>query len=243
MFLFHKIPSGVGQGRHAQLKESDYQKLCTIVSRWSIEQGFGESIDLEHTESYGCIPGARFDTVSQRAKERGKDQLGTVGSGNHFVEMGEIGEFYDDKTAGLWGLQKGEVYILIHSGSRGFGHQVCQDTLDLYMKEGLAHGLPDKQLVAAPIKSQLGSALSFCSSCHGAGRAKSRFQALREGKGTDPVEQMRSQGVLVMARSDKTILEEMPSCYKDVDSVVEATEKAGFAKKVARLLPKIVLKG
>jgi tRNA-splicing ligase RtcB len=156
--LYRKIPSGVGHSHSncAGLTDSDYLQIIDHGARWSINQGYGYLKDLISIESNGCIEGGNIDFISQEAKDRGKKQLGTVGSGNHFIEIGEVKNIFLKETAKTWGLDEGQIYVLIHSGSRGFGHQICQDTLDRFIGKGFAEGLPDKQLVAAPIKSDAG---------------------------------------------------------------------------------------
>ncbi|MBM3184257.1 MAG: RtcB family protein, partial [Chlamydiae bacterium] len=157
--LFHKIPSGVGHGQKGEgrtLSDSDYRHLLEKGASWSIEQGYGYSEDLEHMESHGKIEGASLDAVSRLAKDRGRLQLGSIGSGNHFVEIGAFEKIYASEVAKDWEIFEGQTYILIHSGSRGFGHQICQDTLDLFLKKGFAEHLPDRQLVAAPLQSEEG---------------------------------------------------------------------------------------
>jgi tRNA-splicing ligase RtcB (3'-phosphate/5'-hydroxy nucleic acid ligase) len=354
--IFDLVPSGVGRGQKKirGLSERDYKQIAEMGAKWSIEQGSGSAKDLEHMESHGCIEGADIDVVSKMAKDRGKNQLGSIGSGNHFVEIGKIEKIFLSEIAHAWQLQEGYTYLLIHSGSRGFGHQICQDFLHEFIEKGFAENLPDKQLVCAPLQSEegkryfqamataanfafnnrqqilhevrvaikdilhishedvfllydvchniakfetytiegkekkvcvhrkgatrafgpgaqelvkdfqktgqpvmvpgdmgrasyilagLGNPLTFCSSCHGAGRAKSRVQSLKDWKGQDPISYMEKQGVLVMASSKRTISEEMPDAYKDVDSVVDAVEEAKLANKVARLKPSCVIKG
>jgi len=354
--IFHLVPSGVGTGQKKGrvLTESDYVQIARKGAAWSVEQGFGFAEDLDSCESHGVISGADANAVSQRAKERGRKQLGSIGSGNHFVEIGEVQKVFLPEVAEAWGVEEGQIYVLIHSGSRGFGRQVCQDTLNIFVKQGYAEGLPDKQLVAAPISSghgqtyframataanyafnnrqQIlhevrqafrdelniasedirliydvchniakfethdvegtkrklcvhrkgatrafgpgaeelaprfqktgqpvmvpgdmgrashlmvgqGNPLTWCSSCHGAGRARSRHQSMKAWKGRDLAQYMESQGVKVMATSYRTIAEEMPDAYKDVDMVVAAVEEAGLARMVARLRPHLVIKG
>jgi tRNA-splicing ligase RtcB len=158
--IYKSVPSGVGKG-HKKKRSLSYQDYRCIVdkgAKWSIEQGYGFEKDLEHIESNGLIQGGDIEAVSHYAQDRGKDQLGSIGSGNHFVEIGEIQQIYLPEIAEAWGIYQGQTYILIHSGSRGFGHQICQDTLNLFVKQGYAEGLPDKQLVAAPINSSHGKA-------------------------------------------------------------------------------------
>lgn len=354
--IYSLVPTGVDHGHATKktLSEGDYKALLTKGAKWSIEHGFGFEQDLEHMESYGCIPGADPSAVSLTAKGRGKNQLGTVGSGNHFVEIGQIDTITDPEVAKRWGLSEGQLYLLIHSGSRGFGHQVCQDTLNTFVQQGFASGLPDRQLVAAPLSSDAGklyfkamaaaanfafnnrqhllhevrgafrdvlgiatqeirllydvchniakfethhvdgkekklcihrkgatrafgaghpelsplfqqtgqpvlvpgdmgrashllvgkgNPLTWSSCCHGAGRAKSRIQSMKAWKGRDLKEHMAKQGVTVLASSMRTIAEEMPDAYKNVDDVVSAVCKANLAASVARLTPHLVIKG
>jgi tRNA-splicing ligase RtcB len=359
--IFKLVPSGVGHGHKEReaLSQADYIELTTQGARWSVDRGYGFPIDLDHIESNGVIEGADLEEVSLVAQKRGKDQLGSIGSGNHFVEIGEVQTIFLPEIASVWGIHEGQVYILIHSGSRGFGHQVCQDTLDKFIRLGLAKDLPDKQLVAAPIKSAEGQAyfsqmaaaanfafnnrqqilhyvrqafaevlnmeaeqirliydvchniakfethlvngkpqklcvhrkgatrafgpgvqelsplfrqtgqpvlvpgdmgrasylmvgrgnplsgesLTWCSSCHGAGRARSRVQSMKAWKSQDPIRYMKEQGVHVMASSYRTIAEEMPDAYKNVDQVVQACQEAGLADMVCRLRPHLVIKG
>lgn len=354
--IFSLVPSGMGMGQdHGRvLSDKDYQKVVEKGARFAIEQGRGLPQDLEHIESNGFIEGADLSVISSLAKERGRNQLGTIGSGNHFVEIGEIEQIYLPEIASAWGIKQGQLYVLIHSGSRGFGHQVCQDTLDEFIAKGYAEGLPDRQLVAAPIESEdgkkyframaaaanfafcnrqailhevrlafheilgipsedirliydvchniakfethevegkhrrlcvhrkgatraygpgaeelnpifkktgqpvlvpgdmerasylmvgKGNPLTFSSSCHGAGRVKSRIKTSHSWRGINTIDYMKKQGVNVMATSRKTVCEEMPNAYKDVDLVADAVEIAGLAGKVARLKPKLVIKG
>ncbi len=354
--IFQTVPSGVGYGHRGirGLSDLDYKEIAEKGALFSIEQGLGLVEDLDHIESRGVILGGDIDLISTHAKERGRKQLGSVGSGNHFIEIGEIEKIFLPDIAAAWGVEEKQAYLLIHTGSRGFGHQVCQDTLDDFMKRGFAKGLPDKQLVAAPIQSTEGKnyfsamavaanfafnnrqqilhlvrealmqvcgfphekvrllydvahniakfethlvdgslkklcvhrkgatrafgvgnedlplvfrrtgqpvivpgdmgrasfllvgrghELTWSSSCHGAGRAKSRVASAKAWRGRDLKETMHKQGVEVMAVSLKTIAEEMPDAYKDVAQVVSAVEQAGLAGIVAKLHPHLVIKG
>jgi tRNA-splicing ligase RtcB len=355
--IFRLVPAGVGHGHRGgkrTLTDADYKHLVEQGSEWSVRKGYGFMQDLDHTESHGYIAGADINAVSAEARLRGRDQLGSVGSGNHFIEIGEVGHLFLPDIAHAWGVEKGLTYILIHSGSRGFGHQVCQDTLNSFVKLGYAEGLPDRQLVAAPIQSPagkqyfaamaaaanyafnnrqqilhsvrqafqttcgiapedirliydvchniakfekhnidgvekticvhrkgatrafgpgakelapifretgqpvlvpgdmgrashlmvgLGNPMTWCSACHGAGRARSRHQSMKAWGGVDLVAHMKKQGIYVRASSNRTVAEEMPDAYKDVDTVVEAVEEAGLANRVARLKPSLVVKG
>ncbi len=352
--IFKQVPSGVGREAGDSLSDRDYARIIELGAKWSIDRGDGFAEDLDHIESNGWIQGGDMKAVSSEAKRRGERQLGSLGSGNHFIEIGEVERIFLPEIAAAWNVQKGQTYILIHSGSRGFGHQICQDTLDEFLQKGFAEGLPDKQLVAAPVRSpegiryfqamaaaanfafnnrqrmlakvrsafhavcgfapreikllydvchniakfethevqgkpQLlcvhrkgatrafgpeskelspffqktgqpvlvpgdmqrashlmagqGNPLTWCSSCHGAGRCKSRIQSLKHWKGADLAGYIRSAGIQVMAASKRTIAEEMPDAYKDVDIVVKAVEEAKLARMVARLKPGLVMKG
>lgn len=352
--IFRNIPSGTGQGRSQPLSQTDYQNLASKGVSWSIEMGFGLPEDVEHIESRGVLGGADIRAVSADALFRGQKQLGSLGSGNHFVEIGSVEALFLPDVASQWGVTLGQTYILIHSGSRGFGHQICQDYINQFVRKGFAKGLVDRQLVAAPIQSPegqqywaamataanyafnnrqrilhavrlafhstcaiapdhirliydvchniakmethlvqgvpkklcvhrkgatqalgpnspelaplfretgqpvlvpgdmsrasylmvgQGNPLTWCSACHGAGRARSRIKSLEAWKGKEVIEHMQRQGIRVVAHSHRTIAEEMPDAYKDVSTVVEAVEQASLAKKVARLKPALVLKG
>lgn len=352
--IFAKVPSGVGHGGKTALSSGDYKQLLQQGARWSIAQGFGLESDLLHTESQGYISGADIAAVSQVAQMRGTKQLGSIGSGNHFVEIGAVSKIYQADIARAWDIEEGDTYILIHSGSRGFGHQICQDFLHEFMQLGYGKDLPDKQLIAAPIHSPAGqkylkgmaaaanfafnnrqcilhavresfrevlgmsaeevrllydvchniakfethqiegqwkkvcvhrkgatralgpgaeelpenfrqtgqpvlvpgdmgrashlmagegNPLTWCSCCHGAGRAMGRRKSAALWRGRTGIEHMQALGVSVMATSMATISEEMPGAYKDVDAVVQACQEAHLAKMVAQLKPSLVVKG
>jgi len=154
--LFDTIPAGVGKGyKTFVLEPREIRAILTRGAAWAVERGFGTRADLEHIEDGGCIPGSDPDHVSDRAVQRGRDQVGTVGSGNHFVEVGEVEEIYDAPAAGRLGLEKGTVTVFIHSGSRGLGYQVCDDYLEVMLRASRRYGidLPDRQLVCAPLGS------------------------------------------------------------------------------------------
>ncbi len=157
--LFVNIPSGVGSHRKdLKLGREEQQKVFLKGARWAVEKGFGSQHDLEHIEENGCIQGAVPDRVSDRAMERGRGQLGTLGSGNHFVEVGYVGEVFDEKVAQVLGLWKDQVTVFVHTGSRGFGHQVCDDSIRVMMNAAAKYkiDLPDPQLCCAPISSAEG---------------------------------------------------------------------------------------
>ena len=157
--LSRAIPSGMGRGRGLTLSPSELERVlsegCSFLVR---EKGLGSAEDLAFIESGGSLPGADAAAVSQRAKERGGDQLGTLGSGNHFVELQVVEEVFDRAAAAAFGLQVEQIAVLIHSGSRGLGHQVCTDYVRLLDQTADHHGieLPDRQLACAPLSSTEG---------------------------------------------------------------------------------------
>ncbi len=359
--LQRDIPAGVGsEGAIKRLTEKELNEVLRRGAQWPVEQGWGEAEDLLTTEAGGCLPGADPAAVSARARERGTPQLGTLGSGNHFAEVQVVEEVRDPEAAQAFGLAEGLVTVLLHSGSRGLGYQVCDDALAAMAKAAAQYGieLPDRQLVSVPIASREGArylaamraaanfawanrqvmmalierafirvlggnrrtfgfrlvydvahniakveehhvggrpkrvlvhrkgatralpaghpevpqpyrhvgqpvlipgdmgrasfvcvgteramAETFASAAHGAGRTLSRTAARRAGAGRNIARELATRGVVVAARSGKTLAEEMPEAYKDAAQVVEALELAGIARVVAKLRPLGVVKG
>ncbi|MEX2530628.1 MAG: RtcB family protein [Gemmatimonadota bacterium] len=359
--LFDRIPAGVGKGyRKFILSEGQIRSILERGAGWVVEEGLGRPADLERIEDAGALAGADPDQVGDRAVKRGKDQVGTVGSGNHFIEVGWVDEIFDEEAAEALGLGTGTVTVFIHSGSRGLGYQVCDDYLDVMMQAARRYGieLPDRQLACAPAESPEGqryigamrAAANFAfanrqvmghrvrdafsevfgssaddlgldlvydvahnnaklerhqvdgrerdlwvhrkgatrafppdhpdlpsayrelgqpvfipgdmgrysyvlvgtegayretygSTCHGAGRRKSRRQSKRDVGRRDLKREFAEQGIEVRASSQRTIAEEVPDAYKDVADVVEVVHRAGIGRKVARLRPMGVLKG
>jgi tRNA-splicing ligase RtcB len=157
--LFQTIPTGVGaKGAIEKISASEQRKLLVKGSRWAVERGFGEGGDVEHTEQNGCLAGADPDMVSERAMERGLSQVGTLGSGNHFLEVGMVEKVFHPEAARAFGIEEGAVTVLIHCGSRGFGYQVCDDYLKVMNRavEKYKIDLPDRQLACAPAESDEG---------------------------------------------------------------------------------------
>src|SRR5437016_5461556 len=156
--LFRDVPTGIGQSSRLNISDNDLNRVLEKGPQWALEHDMGSEADLDHTEERGCIAGADPDAVSARAKQRGKPQLGTLGSGNHFVEVQRVDEVFDEKTAGQYNLSKDRIVVLIHTGSRGLGHQVCSDyvaQMDEAMRKYDLH-LPDRQLACAPVHSPEG---------------------------------------------------------------------------------------
>jgi len=157
--LYVNIPSGLGSEGKIRVSEKELNEVLVKGSRWALEKGYGEAEDIVVTEESGCIKGANPDKVSHKAKKRGIPQLGTLGSGNHFLEVEVVDEIYDRDTAEAMGINEvGQVLILIHTGSRGFGHEVCSDYIRLLSQAVRRYGisLPDRQLACAPVNSPEG---------------------------------------------------------------------------------------
>ena len=345
--LFTNIPSGVGSTGKINLNRNEVMKVLEEGSKWSVKKGFGNQEDLSHTEDQGQMSSADPSKVSQRALERGREQLGTLGAGNHFLEIQVIDEVYDEQAANSMGLFKGQVTIMIHTGSRGLGYQVCDDYIKILQNALKKYNIsiPDRQLVCTPVTSDEGkdyfSAMSSAanyawanrqcithwtresfmqvmgmspkdiglelvydvahnigkieehnvegkkrklivhrkgatrafpgqpviipgsmgtnsyvlvgtqkaldetwgSTCHGAGRTMSRTEALRRVSGGELKQRLAKEGIIVQAREYKTLAEEAPEAYKDVNMVVEVCHQAGISKKVVRMSPVGVIKG
>ena len=157
--LFTNIPSGVGSHRKdLKLNREEERRVLKKGARWAVEKGFGTSEDLAHIEEQGCIEGGDPERVSERAMERGRAQLGTLGSGNHFVEVGYVAEVFDESVARTLGLWKDQVTVIVHTGSRGLGHQVCDDYIRVMMDAARKYQieLPDPQLCCSPVSSPEG---------------------------------------------------------------------------------------
>jgi len=158
--LYNDVPAGVGSKGDIRVGVDEERKLLVDGAKWAVKKGYGRNEDLEVTEENGAIDGANPDKVSDRAYERGKRQVGTLGSGNHFLEIQVIDQIYDKEAADVFGLDAGNITIMIHSGSRGFGYQIC----DEYSKNMIRClgkyniSVPDKQLACAPVKSEEGQA-------------------------------------------------------------------------------------
>ena len=358
--LYNTVPSGVGSKGEIKVNVQEERKILTHGAKWAVARGLGAKEDLDSCEEYGAIDGADPDSVSNRAYERGKAQAGTLGSGNHFLEVQVVEDIFDNTIAHSWGVSIGQIVVMIHSGSRGFGYQVCDDYVKGMVKCLSKYNInvPDRQLACAPIKSleaqsyigamrcaanyawanrqvlmhlvrqsfekvfskswqSLGMSLiydvahniakfekhivdgkeknlcihrkgatrafgpgnpelpdryketgqpviipgdmgtasyllagtkqaeeeSFASTCHGAGRVKSRHEALRTVDLDQLLKELRNKGVQVRATGKKTIVEEAPSVYKNIDDVIEVVHNAGLSKKVCRMRPLCVVKG
>ncbi len=156
--LYRRVPCGVGSTGSVKLTAKEEKKVLSQGSQWAVRNGFGNEDDIAHTEDFGCLPGADPGVLSERAVSRGLKQLGTLGSGNHFLEVGVVEEIFHPRAAAAFGLFEGQVTVMIHSGSRGLGYQVCDDALALMAKQvkHLEFKPPDRQLAYAPIHSSEG---------------------------------------------------------------------------------------
>jgi len=358
--MFNNVPSGVGSKGKIRISQTEVAQVLTHGARWAVEHGYGTDEDLEYTEEHGQMAGADLAGVSSRAFERGMPQLGTLGAGNHFLEIQEVTEIFDAKAAQDMGIALGQITVMIHTGSRGLGYQICDDNVKTLGAVSQKYGieLVDRQLACAPIESpegrkyfgamvcaanyawanrqaiahwvreafgqvlgmtveqlgmsqvydvahniakfeqhmvgkdcvklcvhrkgatrafgpgdqatparyrhlgqpvlipgdmgtssylMLGTATAerdtFGSACHGAGRVWSRTRALRETEHRNVAQELRAKGIIVMAASKEVLREEVPDSYKDVDKVVDVCQRAGIARKVARMRPLGVVKG
>ena len=354
--LYKTVPVGLGSQGRIHLTSAGMKAMLRGGARWAVEQGFGAAEDLSRIEEHGCMAGALPEAVSDRARERQRDEMGTLGSGNHYLEVQEVETVFDAAAAAAFGLAPGDVVVSIHCGSRGLGHQIGTEYLREMVIAAPRHGirLPDRELACAPIRSALGErylgamraaincalanrqiithlarqvfaglfpearltllydvshntcklerhrvegverdlyvhrkgatrafgpghpeipgalravgqpvliggsmgtashilagnagseALAFASACHGAGRAMSRRQALKQWHGRELTDALRSEGIVIRSPSSRGVAEEAPGAYKDVDTVVDAAAAAGLARKVARLRPMVCIKG
>ena len=354
--LFTHIPAGVGSRGKIRLSDEEMDAMLTRGAGWAVERDYGTESDLERIEERGTMAGADPSAVSDRAKERQREEMGTLGSGNHYLEVQCVSEVFDEGTASQFGVRENDIIVSIHCGSRGLGHQIGTEFLKDMAIEAPKHGirLPDRELACAPINSALGQrylgamrsaincalanrqiithltrkafsevipkadlgivydvshntckverhsvnggekelyvhrkgatrafgpghpdlpdvfretgqpvliggsmgtssyilagtetseGLAFSSSCHGAGRAMSRRQAYKTWRGRELVDQLADRGIIIRSPSLRGISEEAPGAYKDVSAVVNAADKAGLSKVVARLEPVVCIKG
>lgn len=354
--LFKTIPAGVGSEGKIKLSPQKLDQVMLHGAKWALDYGYGEQNDLLFVEEKGCMAGAEPEHVSDQAKQRQRSEMGTLGSGNHYLEMQVVHTIYDKKAAAAFQIKEGQVLISIHCGSRGLGHQIGTDYLVKLAKKASQLGiqLPDRELACAPILSHEGkeylgamrsgincalanrqiiahltreciskiipqvnidtlydvshntckvenhvvagtqrelyihrkgatrafgphhpdipkayqdvgqpviiggsmgtgsyilagnsekSNQAFASASHGAGRTMSRHQALKQWRGKALIHELKEKGILILSKTMRGVAEEAPGSYKDVDEVALSTEKAGLARRVAFLRPKICIKG
>lgn len=165
--LDHYCPSGVGEKGSLRMSEKELDQVCLEGARWTLKQGYASEMDLRRTEEGGRLEGADPSKVSQQAKERGRPQLGTLGAGNHFLEVDVVEQIFDPEAARVMGLQEGMLALQIHCGSRGFGHQICTDYVRQFQSAVQRYGirLPDRELVCAPLDSPEGQSYLAAMRC------------------------------------------------------------------------------
>ncbi|MEN6357861.1 MAG: RtcB family protein [Armatimonadota bacterium] len=166
--LYINVPSGVGSEGNIRVDEQELKQVMVKGAKWMVEHGFGWAEDLEASEEGGAISMADPGNISKEAIKRGRPQIGTLGAGNHFLEIQAVEYIYDEDVAGVFGItEPGQITVMIHTGSRGFGHQVCQDNLNVMQRAMIKYGisLPDRQLACAPIKSEEGQAYLASMAC------------------------------------------------------------------------------
>lgn len=155
--IFREVPAGVGKGGITRLNRNVLTEVCAKGAEWAVENGYGKKEDLIRTEEYGKMKGADPSCLSHRAIERGIPQLGTLGAGNHFLEIQKVSEIFDQQVASVYGINsEGQILVMIHCGSRGLGHQVASDYIRMMENKFGTGGLPDRELINAPIRSGLG---------------------------------------------------------------------------------------
>ena len=354
--LFRKIPAGIGSEGKVHLSAGRMDDMLSGGAQWAVENGYGTKEDLRFTEENGRMSGAKPNQVSDHAKKRQRNQVGTLGSGNHYLEVQKVVEIYDRKIAKAFGIEKDDIKISIHCGSRGLGHQIGTDYLKTMAQSAASLGidLPERELACAPINSKAGQnylgamrcgincamanrqmlmhlvrgvmadqfpeshvrllydvshntckleehsfnnktrkvfvhrkgatrafgpsskelpaeyasvgqpvliggtmgtasyilagtdqskQIALSSACHGAGRNMSRKAATKKWFGKDVINNLAANNIIIRSNSMRGIAEEAPGAYKDVDAVIEATHNAKLAKKVAKLVPLICVKG
>jgi len=354
--LFKNIPAGLGSTGHIHLNPREMDEMLSGGARWAVDQGYGLEEDLRRTEEQGCMAGAEPDQVSEHAKQRQRNEMGTLGSGNHYLEVQKVVEIYNAEFAETFNLHLNDIKISIHCGSRGLGHQIGTEFLKKMVVTAPGHGitLPDRELACAPLNSDVGRnylgamragincalanrqiithltrkavsrlfpeaslemlydvshntckyeehvvdgaarklfvhrkgatrafgpghaslpddlrsagqpvliggtmgtasyilagtgesmSQAWGSACHGAGRSMSRRQARRTWRGRQVQDELAARGILIRSPSQRGIAEEASGAYKDVSAVVEAADRAGLARLVARLEPLICIKG
>jgi tRNA-splicing ligase RtcB len=165
--LFGAVPSGVGSKGSLSLRDTEERQAMRDGAKWAVGQGYGTEWDLQHTEAEGRLPGAKPDFISPKAVKRGSRQVGTLGSGNHFLEVQVVDEVFDAEAAKATGIEQGALTVMIHTGSRGFGHQVCDDTIRHFrgLMKKQDFDLPDPQLCCAPIDSKPGQTYLGAMAC------------------------------------------------------------------------------
>ncbi|RXG68978.1 tRNA-splicing ligase RtcB-like protein [Armadillidium vulgare] len=242
--LFDHIPVGVGSKGIIPMTAKDLDESLEMGMDWSLREGYVWAEDKEHCEEYGRMAQADPSKVSMRAKKRGLPQLGTLGAGNHYAEIQVVDEIYDKWAASKMGIEmKGQICVMIHSGSRGFGHQafakqfqMSPDDLDMHVIYDVSHNIAkvEQHWVDGKLKTLL---------VHRKGRALSRAKSRRNLDYTDVLNNLEAMGISIRVASPKLVMEEAPESYKNVTDVVDTCHAAGISKKCIKLKPIAVIKG
>lgn len=215
-----RIPSGVGKRGLMELTDADYRNIAEYGAAWAVKKGFGDKNDLDHTESRGRLDGGTMEHVSPEAVRRGRGHVGTLGSGNHFIEIQYVDAIYDAEIASRWGISLGQVTVMIHTGSRGFGHQIATDFIGemehAMRKYGIA--VPDRELACAPNESAEG--LRYL----GAMRAAANFAWANRQALTHMVREILAEA----AGGDR---ENMPLVYDVAHNIIKLEEHTVSGKK------------
>ncbi len=262
--LFTNVPSGVGSKLKLSFSKEDLARIAVDGVPYIIEKGFGFNEDIDATEENGHMLGADFSKVSSMAKSRGIDQLGTLGAGNHFLEVQKVDKVFDEGVARAYGLEKDQIVIMVHTGSRGFEYEGKKVKVYVHRKgatRAFSKGrneipkkyrevgqpviIPGSMGTASYILAGLEGAMkeTFGSTCHGSGRVMSRHQAIREISASDTFSSLAARGIEVRVKTRKLISEEAEGAYKNVDNVVGVVERAGISRIVVRNVPLGVAKG
>ncbi|XP_026548701.1 tRNA-splicing ligase RtcB homolog [Notechis scutatus] len=241
--MFDHIPVGVGSKGVIPMNAKDLEEALEMGVDWSLREGYAWAEDKEHCEEYGRMLQADPNKVSGRAKKRGLPQLGTLGAGNHYAEIQVVDDIYNEYAARKMGIDhKGQICVMIHSGSRGLGHQVATVCLQLTGQPVLIGGTMGTCSYVLTGTEQ-GMTETFGTTCHGAGRALSRAKSRRNLDFQDVLDKLADMGIAIRVASPKLVMEEAPESYKNVTDVVNTCHAAGISKKAIKLRPIAVIKG
>jgi len=265
--LFSRVPAGVGSKGFVRISHDEFREVVEKGAGWCIGKGYAEDEDLDVTEESGCVSGADASKVSKKAVDRGFKQIGTLGSGNHYLEIQVVKpeNVFDRETAGVFGITlPGQIVVMLHCGSRGFGHQVATDYLHIFldaMQKKYNLKTPERELACAPFQSPEGQDYFAAMKCainmsyvnrqvifhnttaHGSGRTMSRRKAKKMFNGKKLRNDLETRGIYIRTASYSGLAEEVGLAYKNIDDVVEATEQAGLSKRVVRFVPIGNIKG
>jgi len=244
--IFKEVPAGVGKGGTTRLSRRVLEEVCAKGAEWAVANGYGMKQDLQKTEENGRMQEADPSFLSPRALERGMPQLGTLGAGNHFLEIQKVSEIFDFDVAKVFGIHSVEqIMVMIRKGAtRSFGPG-RREIPEIYRSVGQPVLIPGSMGTASYILvgTLKAEELSFGSTAHGAGRVMSRHEAKRRFRGEKIKDELEQKGIALFSTSWRGIAEEAPQAYKDVDEVVRISHEAGIGQLVAKVVPVGVMKG